>query len=600
FIVWAPHAKKVEIKFSTPRPRLLPLEQYEQGYWRQLDSDISPGMDYQYLLDETIQRPDPASFYQPQGVHGPSRIIDHAAFSWTDQAWRGRPLVEFVIYELHVGTFTPQGTFAAVVPRLETLRELGITAIELMPVSQFPGERNWGYDGVNPFAVQNSYGGPEGLKTLVDACHDHHLAVILDVVYNHLGPEGNYLRDFGPYFTNRYRTPWGEAINFDGPGSDPVRRYFIANALYWLHHYHIDALRLDAIHAIYDFSAKHFLQELAEQVTEFTSRSERRCLLIAESDLNDVRVIRSPDHGGYGLDAQWNDDFHHALHSLLTDEEHGYYVDFGMLDDLAKAYREGFVYNWRYSPYRQRRHGSSSAEHPGRQLVVFSQNHDQVGNRPAGERLISLAGYEAAKTAAVAVCFSPCIPLLFMGEEYGEKVPFLYFVDFDDQNLQNAVRSGRKKEFRGFSWATEPPDPQSPETFRCYQLEWENRFRGNGRVLCDFYRELFRLRRVLPALAALDKECLAISVLSDKNLIILERWQGDCRILGLMNFSRQERPFHWPALPGRWQKLVDSAEPRWSGPGSYLPDSVGEAELVTMAPVSAALFKQTPLKERSP
>ena len=425
FFAWAPRAKRVDIRLLSPVAETLPMTRLEGGYWHLSADGIPPGTDYAYRLDDSLERPDPASFFQPQGVHGPSRIVDHASFAWSHRNWRGLPLEELVIYELHVGTFTPEGTFDAIIPRLGALRDLGITALELMPVAQFPGSCNWGYDGASPFAVQNSYGGPEGLKTLVDACHGHGLAVILDVVYNHLGPEGNYLRDFGPYFTDRYRTPWGEAVNFDGPGSDEVRRYFIANALYWLDVYQIDCLRLDAVHAIFDFSAKPFLQELAEQVRAFAGETGRHCLLIAESDLNDVRVIRPPEQGGYGLHAQWNDDFHHALHALLTSETQGYYRDFGRLEDLAAAYREGFVYDWRYSPYRRRRHGSSSADRPGCQLVVCSQNHDQTGNRPAGERLIELAGFEAAKLAAAAVLFAPAVPWLFMGEEYGETAPFL-------------------------------------------------------------------------------------------------------------------------------------------------------------------------------
>lgn len=590
FVVWAPHAKQVEVQIDVPLEQRLAMQPDGRGYWRLQRDDILPDTDYRFRLDGNLERPDPASAYQPHGVHGPSRVIDHASFAWSDQSWLAPPLDEYVIYELHVGTFTEKGTFAAVISRLPALRELGVTAIELMPVAQFPGERNWGYDGACPYAVQNSYGGPEGLKRLVDACHDHGLAVILDVVYNHLGPEGNYLRDFGPYFTGRYRTPWGEAINFDGPGSDAVRDYFIANALHWLRHYHIDALRLDAVHAIFDFSARPFLQELAEQVQDCAVREERRWLLIAESDLNDVRLIRPAEAGGYGLHAQWNDDFHHALHTLLTGESDGYYADFGRLDDLAEAYREGFVYAWRYSLYRQRRHGSSSADRAGRQLVVCSQNHDQVGNRPTGERLIALAGFEAAKTAAAAVCFAPCVPLLFMGEEYGEDRPFLYFVDFSDPELREAVRRGRKEEFQAFSRTSEPPDPQAPETFRRSRLDWTKRDRGRHRSLCAFYRELLRLRRELPALAALDKESLTVDTRPDDGLLMLERWQPGSRILALLNFSRRQVALDLPARSGTWQKLLDSAAPRWSGPGSDLPDVAGRTAEGTLAPLSAVLY----------
>jgi maltooligosyltrehalose trehalohydrolase len=365
-----------------------------------------------------------------------------------------------------VGTFTPEGTFEAIIPHLDELRELGITAVELMPVAQFPGTRNWGYDGVYPFAVQNSYGGPEGLKRLVNACHGRGIAVVLDVVYNHLGPEGNYLWDFGPYFTDRYKTPWGSAINFDGPHSDPVRRLFIENALYWVTEFRMDGLRIDAVHGILDFSAYPFLEELASAVHEKAERLNRRVYVIAESDLNDTRVIRSRELGGYGLDAQWNDDFHHALHTLLTEDQTGYYQDFGRLGDLVKAFREGFVCSGQYSSYRRRRHGNSSRDIPAGCFVVFAQNHDQVGNRMRGERLSQLVCRERMKLAAGVVFLSPFIPLLFMGEEYGETAPFPYFISHSDADLVEAVRRGRREEFAAFGWSQEPPDPQIPMTRR--------------------------------------------------------------------------------------------------------------------------------------
>ncbi|WP_213194526.1 malto-oligosyltrehalose trehalohydrolase [Desulfuromonas sp. AOP6] len=597
-VAWAPLVKKLAVKLAAPGKPILPMERLEHGYWRLVTEELPPGTDYTFRLNDEMDRPDPASFSQPQGVHGPSRIVDHEAFSWTDRNWGGLPLEDLVIYELHVGTFTSEGTFSAIIPRLPALRELGVTALELMPVAQFPGRRNWGYDGVCPYAVQDSYGGPEGLKALVDACHRQGLAVILDVVYNHLGPEGNYLRDFGPFFTRRYRTPWGEAVNFDGPGSDGVRSYFIENALYWLRHYHVDALRLDAIHAIYDFSAKPFLEELAEKGDAFAAQSQRHCLLIAESDLNDTRTVQPRVRGGHGLHAQWNDDFHHALHALITGERQGYYRDFGSPDDLAKAFREGFVYDWRHSSYRHRRHGSSSAALPGRQLVVCSQNHDQIGNRPGGERLITLAGFEAAKMAAAAVCFAPCVPLLFMGEEYGETAPFLYFVDFSDKELQEAVRRGRREEFRDFTWTTAPPDPQSLETFRHSLLTWDNRHLGKGRTLSAFYRELLRLRRELPALAVLDKQALEVRTLPEQPVILLVRWQDGCRVLGLLHTGQHTCVFPFPENGGCWRKLLDSAEGHWDGPGSLLPEQVNHGHVVTMAPRSAALYVWTPSAER--
>ena len=359
FTLWAPLAEQIDLEIIYPHRKTIPMEPCERGYWRAVDT-LPPGTRYLYKLNAAESRPDPASHFQPQGVHGPSQVVDHRQFSWEDERFKGVEPAEMIIYELHVGTFTPEGTFEAIIPRLDDLKKLGITAIELMPIAQFPGERNWGYDGVYPFAVQSSYGGPEGLKKLVNACHRKNIAVLLDVVYNHLGPEGNYLGEFGPYFTDKYRTPWGRAINFDGAYSNGVRNYFIENALYWFDRYHIDALRIDAIHGIFDMSAKHFLQELAESVEEFSVNDKRKHYLIAESDLNDAQVIRPRELGGYGIDAQWCDDFHHALHTLLTQEERGYYQDFGTVDQLVTTLKEGYVYSGQYSPYRKRNHGNSS------------------------------------------------------------------------------------------------------------------------------------------------------------------------------------------------------------------------------------------------
>lgn len=597
FGVWAPAIRNMEIKICTPEKRLLPMTKCGGGYWHLLAEDIAPGTDYFYQLDNDIERPDPASSYQPQGVHGPSRVIDQSVFKWTDQDWCGQPQEHLIIYEIHVGTFTPEGTFAAVIPRIAELKDLGITAIELMPVAQFPGERNWGYDGVNPFAVQNSYGGVQGLKELVDACHHEGLSVILDVVYNHFGPEGNYLREFGPYFTDRYTTPWGDAVNFDGSGADEVRNYFFENALYWLRDFHVDALRLDAIHGIYDFSARPFLQELAEKVGSFADEQGRSCFLIAESDLNDIRVISPIEEHGYGLDAQWNDDFHHALHTLLTGEKQGYYADFGAVEDLAEAYREGFVYSWRYSTYRQRHHGSSSADRPAKQMVVYSQNHDQVGNRLHGQRLITLADFDAARLAAAAVLFSPFIPLLFMGEEYAEEAPFPFFVDFADAELQEAVRAGRKKEFEDFDWSGEPPDPNARDTFQRAKLFWQARYQDRQALMLDFYRELIRLRRNLPCLAQLDKQQLEVSLPSSDKLLIMRRWHQYSQGLILLNCSHQELTFLFPDQPGTWDKLLDSAETRWGGAGSLLPARTVPAQKIHIAPLSTALYSHDLVRE---
>src|SRR6185503_2081252 len=404
-------------------------------------------------------------------------------FDWQDQTWKGLPLPDYLIYELHVGTFTAEGTFDAAISYLDGLRELGITAIELMPVAQFPGNRNWGYDGVYPYAVQNSYGGPLALKRLVQACHERGLAAILDVVYNHLGREGNYLRELGHYFTDRYRTPWGDAVNFDGPHSDEVRRFFIENALYWITEFHFDALHLDAAHPIFEHSARPFLAELSEAVHRRGEELHRLVYLIPEISMNDVRLILPRQQGGCGCDAQWNDDFHHSLHTLLTGERTGYYQDFGRIEHLVKSLREGFVYTGQDSQYRQRRHGNSARAVPSRRFVICCQNHDQVGNRQLGERLSQLVSFEDLKLAAAVVLLSPCIPLLFMGEEYGETAPFLYFISHSDPDLIEAVRQGRRAEFAAFDWRGEVPDPQDEATFLSAKLRHELRESGQNKML---------------------------------------------------------------------------------------------------------------------
>jgi len=591
FTVWAPNAERVDVRITAPTERIISLDKQEHGYWLTTADGIEAGSRYVFRLDLSTERPDPASHLQPDGVHKPSQVVDHTSFQWSDDAWRGLPLEQMIMYELHVGTFTKDGTFEAVISRLRDLAELGINAIELMPVAQFPGERNWGYDGAYPFAVQNSYGGPEKLKKLVDACHRHKIAVILDVVYNHLGPEGNYLQDFGPYFTGKYQTPWGKAVNFDGAGSDEVRTYFINNALHWFTNYHIDALRLDALHAIYDMSAKPFLRELAERVEGFSRQAGRRVYLIAESDLNDTKLIKSPRAGGYGLDAQWCDDFHHSLHALLTDESFSYYRDFGQVRHLAKALREGFVYSWQYSEHRNRHHGSSSKTIPAQRFVVFAQNHDQVGNRMLGRRMSALVSHEGLKLAAGTVLLSPYIPLLFMGQEYGEEAPFLYFVSHSDADLISAVRDGRINEFKFLKRQGKPPDPQDVNTFLESKLNWETRDQEEHKSLLTLYRHLIRLRRNVPALAHLSKKNLQVDVVAGKKLLVLRRWHDGSHILCLENFERQDCTVQVDVSDGRWVKILDSAETKWAGPGSSLPAVIEQAEALTVRRLSFAVFE---------
>ncbi|HEV2618066.1 MAG TPA: malto-oligosyltrehalose trehalohydrolase [Candidatus Acidoferrales bacterium] len=591
FLVWAPFAHKVELQIHGTRSALVPMEKLDRGYFHCSSNNVPSGTTYMYRLDGKSERPDPASRFQPYGVHRESQF-QCSKFSWSDSRWRGLALTAAIFYEIHVGTFTQEGTFDAIIPRLSELRSLGITMLELMPVAQFPGERNWGYDGVYPYAVQNSYGGPDGLKRLVDACHHVGLGLTLDVVYNHLGPEGNYLAEFGPYFTDRYCTPWGNAINFDGPDSDEVRRFFIENALYWVSEFHVDALRLDAIHAIIDASAKPFLEELTSRVREFAARTGRTIHLIAENDRNDSRTVESRDEGGCGFDAQWNDDFHHALHCLVTGERSGYYEDFGSIRDLAKAYSEGFAYSGQYSHFRRRRHGNSSAKIPPHRFVAFSQNHDQIGNRAGGERLSQIVSFESLKLIAGAVLLSPFVPLLFMGEEYAESAPFPYFVSHDDENLIHNVREGRRKEFERFNWQDSVPDPQSLETFMRGKLHWDQRTQGQHATLLSFYTNLLTLRRTLPALSHLEKHGLQVTAV-DPAVLIIERSHGADRVLVFFNFGRSAAQLDDPTVPGIWVKQLDSADSLWGGPGVQTPEVLNFRNPVTLPlpPTSFSLFR---------
>lgn len=603
FKVWAPKATSVSLMMAEKR-EAIPLQPERMGYFNVRVKGLGPGARYFYLLDGNLQRPDPASRSQPEGVYGPSEVIDFQAFAWQDHFWRGIPLEEMIIYEIHTGTFTPDGTFGAIVPFLDYLKnDLGITAVELMPVAQFPGERNWGYDGTYLYAPQNSYGGPLGLKTLINACHQTGLAVILDVVYNHLGPEGNYLNDYGPYFTDRYKTPWGPAMNLDGPESDEVRRFIIDNALYWVTEYHLDGLRIDAIQGIFDFSARHILDELREVVHQQARRLGRCIVVIAESDLNDVRIITPPRKGGYGLDAQWNDDLHHALHTLLTQDRNGYYQDFGDLNQMAKALRDGFVYSGQYSSFRRRRHGSPSKRLPPTKCVIFSQNHDQVGNRMKGERLSTLAPFEALKLAAGIVLLSPNIPLLFMGEEYGEEAPFLYFISHGDQSLIDAVRQGRKEMFSYFKEEGEPPDPQAEGTFLRSKLHLDLRRRENHKSLLYYYKNLILLRKKIPALSHLSKIGLEIKTGRKKSWLLMRRSHKEDRAYGFFNFSESPVTVQISIEPGVWRKILDSSSTEWMGPGSLAPNSIhsnGSKDFFDLGAYSLVLYrnlKPMPIEE---
>jgi len=495
FRVWAPAAQSVTLRLTNEHgTRDWPMAYLDDGYYA-LQAFARAGDRYSYIVDQNKPVPDPVSRLLPEGVHGRTEIVDTENFTWTDQGWRGLPLRDYVIYELHIGTFTAEGTFDAAIAKLPYLKKLGITVIEIMPVAAFPGAHNWGYDGVSPYAVQASYGGPDGLKRLVNAAHEIGLGVILDVVYNHLGNEGNYLRLFGPYFTSQHKTPWGEAINYDQRGSEGVRRYFVENALYWIREYHFDGLRLDAVQTIYDSSPRHILAEIAESVFALAQELDRTVCVIAETDENDAKVVKPTQSGGYGLDAVWSDDFHHAIHAFFTGERKGYYQDFGRPEQIVRALQEGFVYQgepfqfWGGRPRGTSSTGMSSPAH-----VICLQNHDQVGNRARGERLTALIPRGARMLAAVLLLLSPETPLLFMGQEFDEANPFLFFTDYGDPVLQKAVSEGRQQEFKDFDFAhDEVPDPQDPATFTRSKLNWQLT-QGENPML-EWYGALLALRR---------------------------------------------------------------------------------------------------------
>jgi maltooligosyltrehalose trehalohydrolase len=569
--VWAPHADRVDAVLLDP-DEVVALAPEGDGFFAGIAAGAGPGRRYRYRLDGGDELPDPASSFQPDGVAGPSAVV--APWDgWTDAGWRGVPLSELVLYELHVGTFTPEGTFDAIVPRLPELRDLGVTAIELMPVAQFPGARNWGYDGVFPYAVQNSYGGPEGLSRLVDAAHAEGLAVCLDCVFNHLGPEGNVLPRFGPVFTERYRTPWGAAINMDGPGSDGVRALLIGNALRWLEEFHVDTLRLDAADQIADASATHFLAELADAVAGAAERAGRPLHLIAESDLNDPRMITPRAAGGLGMASQWSGDLHHSLHALLTGEDVGYYADFAGRGTrmVARAYREAFAYTGEPSRYRSRRHGAPAAGIHGSRFVVFGQTHDQVGNRMRGDRLAHTAGFEAAKLMAGAVLLAPQVPLLFMGEEHADDAPFPFFTSHSGTELIEAVRRGRAEEFRSFRWAGEPPDPQAEETFQSAVLHWDTRREGEHGQMLDLYGELLRLRRELAPLRDLAPDRVEIARTDDPAVVWMLRGDPASEtVLVCLHFGLEPRLLDVP-FAGERTVLIDSADARFGGPGALAP-----------------------------
>ena len=612
FRVWAPLAKSLDVKLVGRDTRTLPLGRACEGVFEARVEGVDAGADYFYVVDGERERPDPVSRSQAAGVHGPSRVVAPDAFDWTDEAWCGMALKDYVVYELHTGTFTPEGTFDAIIPKLSHLKSLGVTAVELMPVAEFPGGRNWGYDGAHLYAPQSTYGGPEGLKRLVDACHREGLAFVLDVVYNHLGPEGNYAGEFMPLYSDEHKSPWGAGLNFDGADSDGVRRYFVENALYWLTEFHVDALRLDAIHAIVDMSPRHLLEDLAREFHAQAHALGRQAFLIAESDLNDVRVIKSADEGGYGIDSQWSDDFHHSLHTLLTKTDRGYFADFGRVGDLAKAVAEGFVYDGaRRSPYRRRHHGTPSADRPGEQFVVCIQNHDQIANAYWGDRLSRLLRPEQQRLAAsILLCGAPNVPMLFMGEEWSERAPFLYFTSHTDAELGRAVRRGRMEEYDSFvrgEGETESTlggfaDPQSELTFVRSKLDWDSLEKSPHAEMLAFYRDLLAARRAHAALSNCDKPRTRVRFDEDGRQLTIERGDASgARAALLCNLAGGAQPFTLPE--GFWRLALWSGDAKYGGDASHAspPESVNAdaRDEIELAAWGAALYTSAGVRAQS-
>ena len=568
FRVWAPRCRTVDVVIEGRRPE--PLNARADGLFERPIPGLAAGTRYQYRLDGERYRPDPVSRFQPEGVHGPSVVVDPASYSWTDhQAFRGHALSDLVFYELHVGTFTAAGTFEAVIPHLPQLVDLGVTAIELMPLAEFPGSRNWGYDGVHLYAPQSTYGGPRGLRRLVDAAHGVGLSMFLDVVYNHLGPEGNYLGEYGPYFTDRYKTPWGSAINFDGLDSAGVRRHFVDNARYWVREFHLDGLRLDAVHSIFDTSPVHVLTELADAAREEARQRGRPVHIVAESHDNDRKIVLPAAEGGLGLDAIWSDDFHHAVHTRLTGERGGYYMDFAEGRGLARAIAEGFAFQGEPSDYFGRNRGTPSADLGGERFIIALQNHDQVGNRAVGNRLSTVVSFAAVKAAVALMFAAPALPLLFMGEEYGETAPFQFFTSFLDPALVEAVRRGRAAEFVRFGWEGKIPDPSEPATFLRSRLSHPLAGAPRHRELREYYRQWLALRRSHPALGASDKPGARCEEDATGSVLTLSRPGSDgLGVRLVVNLTGTPQPL---ALPPGARVLLDSEDKRFAGSGTAKP-----------------------------
>jgi maltooligosyltrehalose trehalohydrolase len=561
FRAWAPTPKKVELELNG---KISPMSHGEDGWWTAEIPEAKPGDNYGFIVDGTGPFPDPRSESQPEGVHKLSRIVDQNAFQWADQNFKTPPLSSAIIYELHLGTFTAKGTFLSAIERLDHLVSLGVTHVEFMPVVEFSGNHGWGYDGVDLFAPHHACGTPDDLKKLVDACHARGLAVLLDVVYNHLGPSGNYLAKFAPYFTKKFASFWGEGINFDGPHSHEVRRFFCDNALMWLRDYHFDGLRLDAVHGIVDTSAVHILEQLKMEVEQLSTQLGRPLVLIPESDLNDPRLLWPRDRGGYQLDAQWSDDFHHTLHTVLTGERTGYYSDFGTISDIAKALKDAFVYDGKFSAHRGRAHGRPATGLKGRNFLGYLQNHDQIGNRARGERSSHLMSVRKLKVGAALVMASPFLPMIFQGEEWGATTPFFYFTDYQEPELANAVREGRCREFAAFGWKPEDtPDPQAPETFEQSKLNWNEISKAPHAEILEWHKKLIQLRRVEPDLFDDDLKNIETECDEQNRWLIVTRKSVSI----VCNFAGHQQ--HIRVRPGA-QKILIASEKEISHTNGFL------------------------------
>lgn len=574
FRVFARDKKEVSVVIKDGDSKtVVPMVEEQPHLYRTVINSAQPNLLYKFQLDGR-KYPDPYSHFQPEGVHGYSQLIDHEAYQWRDSHYQGIKPEELIIMEIHVGTFTRSGTFRAAVEKIDYLSELGITAVELMPVAQAPGRWNWGYDGTNLFSVNHNYGTPGDLKYLVDCCHAKNIAVILDVVYNHFGPEGNYLHAYGPYFTDRHETPWGPAVNFDDRYSEYTRKMVLDSVRHWLENYHIDGFRLDAVHAIKDDSPIHILQEISMAVRNISRDRNRNICLIAESDQNDACLISSLDEGGYGMDAQWMDDFHHCLHTVLTGERDGYYIDYGPVEDLQKVFKN-YLYTGQHSNYWKKARGTDASTYPGRQFVVAVQNHDQVGNRARGDRLSTLVEFPYLKAAAGLVLFSAYLPLIFMGEEYGEQRPFLFFTDYEDPQLKKAVSRGRREEFKEFTWEN-VPDPQDEATFFESKLTSQSQWDEQNRFLYKFYQDMIRLRTSHPVLKTLDKDNLKVQADPGTKLVKVIRRNQDLELTGLFNLGTgQVNPGH---QPGRL--IFNSESELYGGNGEGENELLSEGQMV--------------------